>query len=59
MSPHTDHTDTHLHLYGADDGAEQADHAQKLHLAQVLHCVLLTHIGHCVQRGAEQHQTVT
>lgn len=53
------HTHSHSHLYGADDCAEQADHAQELNSAQVLHCVLLTHIRHCVQRGADQHQAVT
>lgn len=46
------------HLYGADDGAEQAEHAQKLHSAQVLHCVLLSHIRHGVQHRAEQDQGV-
>lgn len=54
-----DETDGKLHLYGADDGAEQADHPQELHSAQVLHRVLLRHVGHGVQRGAEHHQTVT
>lgn len=55
----TKHTHSHSHLYGADDRAEQAHHAQELNSAQVPHCVLLTHIRHCVQRGAEQNQTVT
>lgn len=59
MSPKTDHAHTHLHLYGADDCAKQANHAQELHPAQVLHCVFLTDIRHGVQRSAEQHQTVT
>lgn len=49
----------HLHLHGADGGAEQADHAQELHPAQVLHSVFLTHVGDGVQHGAEQHQTIT
>lgn len=59
MSPKTDHTYIHLHLYGADDCAEQADHTQELHSAQVPDCVFLTHVRHSVQRSAEQHQTVT
>lgn len=53
------HRHTHLHLDGADDCAKQADHTQELHPAQVLHCVLLTHISHSVQRRTEQHQGIT
>lgn len=49
----------HTHLYGADDRAEQADHAEELHPAQVLHRVLLTHVRDGVQRRTDQHQTVT
>lgn len=59
LSPKTDASHTHLHLYGADDCAEKADHAQELHPAQVLHGVLLTHIRHRIQRSTEEHQTIT
>ena len=59
------HTHTHprkhthnLHLYGAEDGPEEAQHAQELHPAEVLHRVLLAHVGDGVQRGAHQHQAV-
>lgn len=49
---------THSHLYGADDGGEQADHAQELHSAQVLYSVLLTHIRDSIQSRADQNQAV-
>lgn len=47
-----------LHLSGADDGAEQADHAEELLSAPVLYGVFLTHVRHGIKRRAEQHQTV-
>lgn len=49
----------HSHLYGADDGGEQAEHAQELYSAEVLHGVLLTHIRDSIQRCADQNQAVT
>lgn len=50
---------THSHLYAADDGGEQANHAQELHSTQVLYCVLLTHIRDSIQSCADQNQAVT
>lgn len=49
---------TDSHLYGTDDGAEEAQHAQELHPAEVLHGVLLTHVRDGVQGGADQNQAV-
>ncbi len=42
-----------LQLYCTDDWTEEADHAQKLHPAQILHCVFLAHIRDGIQSGAD------
>lgn len=45
-------------LYAADEGPEEAHHAQELNSAQVLHRVLLAHVGHGVEDSTQQDQPV-
>lgn len=45
-------------LETTDEGPEQAHHAQELDSAQVLHRVLLAHVGYSVENGAEQDQAI-
>lgn len=40
----------HLQLNSTEEGAEESDHAQELHSAQVSDDVLLTDVGDAVQR---------
>lgn len=47
-----------LQLYTADESPKQAHHAQEFNSAQVLHCVLLAHVGYGVEDGAEQDQPI-
>lgn len=46
-------------LYATDEGPKEAHHAQKFDSAQVLHRVLLAHIGYSIEDSTEQDQTVS
>lgn len=45
-------------LYATDEGPKEAHHAQEFDPAQVLHCVLLAHIGYSIEGSTEQDQTI-
>lgn len=45
-------------LNPTDEGPKEAHHAQELDSAQVLHRVLLAHVGYSIEDGTEQDQPV-
>lgn len=47
-----------LQLYATDKCPEEAHHAQEFDSAQVLHCVLLAHVGYSIKNSTEQDQPV-
>lgn len=48
----------HPQLETTDEGPKQAHHAQELDSAQVLHRVLLAHVGYSIEDSAEQDQAI-
>lgn len=48
----TDQSDS-LQLYATGEGPKEAHHAQELDSAQVLHGVLLAHVGYSIEDGTE------
>lgn len=48
-----------LQLYATNESPKEAHHTQELDPAQVLHRVLLAHIGYSIEDRTEQNQTIT